>query len=495
MKNILKVAILFALSVMMAIICAADTEYDGYIIKFKDDKGITVLAEKMEQEASLFSDDGVIDLETVVESDNLYKTHDEKLIEELMEMGLLEYYEPDALCYLMDYDYSKDRYFSEQMDWAHGCSKAPEAWTCGVYGNDVRVAVIDSGVMVEHEELSHAVVEGVSFVDGSPATTAVNSHGTSVAGIIAAAANGKGVVGVAHRAKIVPIKVVDSGSFKVSTICQALDAAMNMDVDVINLSLGLTSQVDSLKEAIDEAISMGIIVVASSGNVSGSVYQGDCVYPAYYPNVISVGNLTRANAGFEIYSGSIANSQVTVCAPGTSVITANSSSASSYGRGVGTSFSCPYVSGIAALAKSIDPNITQDEFMQILIDTADKSVLGGQTRLDTYGYGIADAGAAIREIIRRRNRGGFISPIDRTASGGINVKIYNPTSAVANYTFISKVQSGSKVSDISLTTVPLSPGGVLEVPLLSLQGAATSSVSCFLIDSYNFSPLYEKIYG
>ena len=499
MKVSLKIAVFLSLAFLMAIGSFAQTEHDGYILKFKDDESKAFVMELLESDTSLFCEEDSFEVETIVDAHNLYKTDSEALAIELYELGLLEYYEPDAICYLMDYDYSLDRYFSTQMSWAHACSKAPDAWQYGVCGNDVKVAVIDSGVLLNHEELSSCILPGYSFVDsdedGELTQEDCNDnlgHGTGVSGVIAAQANGKGVVGVAHRAKIVPIKVTDSGPFGSSVIYQAINKAIELDVDVINLSLGTKGNPQSLKTAVDNAISAGIIVIAASGNTS-SYTQGTAVYPGYYDNVISVGNIMKSGSDFVISSGSIANSQVTISAPGTSIITPYKSGG--YVYYTGTSFACPYVAGIAALAKSIDPDITQAEFMQILLDTADKSKLNGAVRLDTYGYGIADAGAVVEELIRQRNKGGFISPIDRTTSGSINVKIYNPTGQNSIYTFITKVQGNSNPSAFSIMTVPLEAGAMTEIPLTTLRGSATSEISCYLLDPIKWKPVYTKVYN
>ena len=482
------------LTAIISFSVCADTEsaeYDGYIMKFKNDACVEIAMKYIENSGILAGEEDVF--AEIYQPHDLYKTYDENLTEFFYELGLLEYSEPDALCYLFDYDYTADYYYKNyQSTWAHACSNAPGAWKYGVYGNDVKVAVLDSGVMATHEDLTGRVSEGFSLVTDSAANVAVIGHGTAVAGVIAAAANGKGIVGVAHRAQIIPIKVTDENSFPVSRLYLAVNEAISLDVDVINMSLGTTSNSTSLRNAINNAISKNILVVAASGNTS-SYSQGSLVYPGYYDNVVNVGNVMKSGSNFVISSSSVANSGVTIAAPGTLVYTANFSSASSYARWSGTSFACPYVAGIAALAKSVDPDITQAEFMELLTSTADKSVLGDAEYANTYGYGIADAGALIEELIDRRQKGGFISPIDRTTSGEVNVKVYNPLDTSQSFSFFAKVQNADRPISFAYRPITLDAYGVTEIPLAALSGADTSNISCYILEPTKFRPLYKKI--
>lgn len=495
MHNWKRIILAVVLAIILGLAVCADSEapqHDGYILKFKDEKCFDEALDYLEKSGILAGDEDIVS--EIYAEETVYKTYDEGIMRIFEELGLLEYSEPDAMCYLLDYDYSKDVYYnSDQLDWVHKCANVFPAWSYGVYGNDVKIAVIDSGVRSTHEELSGRVDDGFSLVTNSPATTGVISHGTAVAGVAAAAANGKGIVGTAHRAVIVPIKVTDSNAFPTSLLYLAVNQAIKLDVDVINMSLGTTDDSSLLKNAIDKAIDSGIIVVAASGNVSASFTQGKAVYPGYYDNVISVGNLMKNDGEYVISSISVANSGVTISAPGTKIRTTTCDSDSSYGIWSGTSFSSPYVAGIAALAKSVDPSINQAEFMELLISTADKSVLNGSERLDTYGYGIADAGALIEELIDRRQKGGFVSPVDRADNGEVSVKVYNPLETPQTYSFIVKFYRIRRPISFAFRTFTLDPGEVTEIPLKYLGGTSFPKVSCYLLDPTKLTPLYKKI--
>ena len=496
--------ILFIFIIIVSILSLAvyaKEESDGYLFQFKDDDAKERAMEYLNSMVFLMDDEETVS--EVYEPVNLYKSYDEDLLAELYEMGFLEYYEPNAVGYLMDYDYTLDRYYlSSQSSWAHKASNALGVWKYGVYGNDVNVAVIDSGINPNHEDLADCVLPGYSFVDSdgngriseteAADYTDKHGHGTFVSGVIAAQANGKGVVGIAHRAKIIPIKITDKGRFSTAELANSVYKAVELGADVINMSLGVSSNLTTLNFAIKHAQNQGIIVVAASGNVT-SYTQGTLVYPAYNENVISVGNLAHSGDTYFISSQSIANAGVTICAPGTSVYSTHYGG--TYGLGSGTSFACPYVAGIAALAKSIEPDITPAEFMQILKDTARKDVLNGAVRTNEYGYGIADAGAVVEEMIKRNESGGFISPVDKTATGGVNVKIHNPESTEMTYSFAAKVENAGRPVSLAYKTVTLAPGGVAEIPLAYLNGAFTGKVKCYLLDAKRFAPVYNKVEG
>ena len=167
-------------------------------------------------------------------------------------------------------------------------------------GPAVHVAIIDTGIDYNSPELTGAFKGGFNFVarTGDPLDDA--GHGTHVAGIIAAADNGSGVVGVASEVDLYSLKVLDScGSGKTSNIIQAVQWVIDKKKEiggnwVINLSLGSDSDSPSEAAEFQLAIDAGILVVAASGN-SYSGTDG-IAYPAGYPGVLSVGAIDASNA-------------------------------------------------------------------------------------------------------------------------------------------------------------------------------------------------------
>jgi minor extracellular serine protease Vpr len=134
----------------------------------------------------------------------------------------------------------------------------------GFYGKDIKIAVIDTGVDSGHPDLSGKIIGGYDFIENDNTAQDTNGHGTEVAGIIAA--NGK-LRGVAPEAKILAYRVSDTGnSVSSDLIVKAIQKAMEDEVDIINLSLGVNRTNDKIEDAINDAVEKGIVVVAAAGN-------------------------------------------------------------------------------------------------------------------------------------------------------------------------------------------------------------------------------------
>ena len=510
------------LFVVFAFSAFAD-EYDGYIFSFKTPEAEQTYFDMISSEVSLFS--GESELKEIGNDMGIYKSYNLEIIEELERLGLVENVEPDYECYLYDYNYTAEPQYSNQ--WAHKATNAEYAWNLGIYGNDVNVAVIDSGFLNTHEDFSQSnILPGYNYTitntadlsidntDYSPNSFPLAYHGTAAASVIASAANGKGCVGVAHRANIIPVKVYgwvrteDGTSYKegcwTSDVVSAIYKAAELGADVINMSLGFNTHSSNIETAIDYVEMFDIIVVASAGNlVAGQPENFDengkynYSYPAAYDNVISVGNIKKSNDGtYEWSDSSRYNDQVDIAAPGTSICVATTTNNSSYGYASGTSFAAPYIAGVAALAKSVNPNINQEDFRELLISTADKSYLEeGETRNDKYGYGVVDIEAFIKKLIGE-SKEGFISPIDRKDDGKITVKVNNRLASSRSVTMMAKTQnSDKKPLGIILRPVTLGGNSVAEFEISGLSYSATSEIYCYLLDSLTLRPLYQKVDG
>lgn len=288
--------------------------------------------------------------------------------------------------------------------------------TSGAEGTGLTVAVIDTGVNGAHEELSGRVLAGWNTLDydglvpAGAMAAGVNSdnlgHGSHVAGIIAAAGNnGTGIAGVAWGVSILPVKLfgVDSSGNKIggedAQLIAALLWAVDNGADVINLSLGSPLFNPLIADAINYALTQGVVVVASMGNDGRAVVN----FPAAYSGVIAVGSTGSADtlSGF-----SSLGPHISVSAPGESIYSLGYSSSSSYVFNSGTSMSAPFVSGLAAVLLSKAGGagtLTPDQVRTVLETTAeDKGTSGFDS---SYGWGRVNAEAAVTAGLVATNYG------------------------------------------------------------------------------------------
>jgi len=215
-----------------------------------------------------------------------------------------------------------------------------------IRGSGVKVAVIDTGIDYTHEELAGNYVGGYDFVfaDDDPFDDSWNSHGTHVAGIIAAGENGFGVVGVAPEASLYAVKVLDGAGFgSLSNIIAGIQWAVDNNMDIANISIaGDYSQ--ALQEACDAACNEGLLLVAAAGNTYGNVVT----YPAAYDSVIAVTCTDKADQSAYF---SPLGPQVELAAP--ALLICSTSENGGYAELSGTSQAAPHVTGTAALMISL----------------------------------------------------------------------------------------------------------------------------------------------
>ncbi len=328
------------------------------------------------------------------------------------------------------------------LQWHYPAISLPAAWdiTTGASApgeNDVIVAVIDSGVLLNHPDLSAQLVPGYDFIsdparardgdgidpdpndEGDLAFAGTSSfHGTHVAGTVAARSdNGEGVAGVAWGARLMPLRAlgVDGGSS--FDVIQAVRFAAGLandsgtlpaqPADIINLSLGSSFFSASEQALYNQVRDLGIIVVASAGNESSS----SASFPSGYQGVLSV-SATDINNNLAPYSNFGAS--IDLAAPGGYNIT--DQNGDGIGDGVvstladdsnptnlqfgyaalsGTSMAAPHVAGVIALMKSVHPELTPDEFSLALLAGDLTDDLGSPGRDESFGSGRINAQKAV----------------------------------------------------------------------------------------------------
>ncbi|WP_337101713.1 S8 family peptidase [Paenibacillus sp. YIM B09110] len=229
------------------------------------------------------------------------------------------------------------------ITWNISRVKAPQAWVTSK-GSPMKVAVIDTGI-ANHPDLR--IAGGVNTINGGSYSDD-NGHGTHVAGIIAALGTNDNIIGVAPEVELYAVKALDAnGEGYVSDIVEGIDWCISRQMNVINMSLGITGSESSgvLHDAVRRAVRQGIVIVASAGNSGESSKQID--EPASYEEVIAVAASTKAN---QIANFSSRGPGIAITAPGQQIL--STWPGNSYKKLSGTSMSSPHVAGGAALLLS-----------------------------------------------------------------------------------------------------------------------------------------------
>ncbi|WP_281890205.1 S8 family serine peptidase [Paenibacillus sp. YYML68] len=279
----------------------------------------------------------------------------------------------------------------------------------------VTVAVIDTGVDASHPDLAGRVLveKGYDAYQQTSQSSDVDGHGTAVAGVIAAAAdNGIGIAGAAPGVRILPIRagyINSANEFIIPSdaLARAIRYAIGK-ADIINLSLGIDSSVAGesnikvVREAIEEAQQAGIVVVAAAGNDSnhwlasekynetpGAARKAvETNFPASMAGVVSVGALQRDAQTGQLAISDYSNiGSIVTTAPGSGIYT--TSKGGTYSKSSGTSFSAPFVAGVAAMVKAQQPGLSPDDVMRIIYDSSLQMPIetpGNQAGTSTEAY-------------------------------------------------------------------------------------------------------------
>lgn len=285
--------------------------------------------------------------------------------------------------------------------------KAYQAWSITQGDTNVVIAILDTGVRLQHEDLKDNLkynygdpIDGVDndndgFVDNfygwdlsdndNDPTASSNGHGTLVTGVAAASTNNElGVAGVGFNCKFLPIKVFAStpeGSFRGY---EGIVYAAQQGCQIINLSWGGIGFPSAFEQDVINyaAVNKNIVIVSAAGNTN----QDLDFYPATYQNVLSVGSVTNSDLKTTSHTYSYA---IEIAAQGANVYTTGNSNNSHYGRGNGSSYASPMVAGAAALLRSYFPELTAGQIAERLRVTADDiyALPGNANFLEKLGKG------------------------------------------------------------------------------------------------------------
>lgn len=283
---------------------------------------------------------------------------------------------------------------AEALPWGVDRIDAEKVWPSGNTADPVKVGVIDTGIDVRHPDLQDNIKGGMSAVGYTLSYNDDNGHGTHVAGIIAAADNTIGVIGAGPNIDLYAIKVLDRrGSGYLSDIIEGLDWAIANGIQVVNMSLGASVDVQSFHDAVIRAKAAGITQVAAAGNSGGAVG-----YPAAYPEVIAV---SAADINNNLASWSSRGPEVDLAAPGVNIYSTYKGSI--YATLSGTSMAAPHAAGTAALVlntpvgvydANLNGNWDPSEVQQKL---QDRAIDLGEPNFDNlYGAGLINAYNAVQ---------------------------------------------------------------------------------------------------
>ncbi len=308
----------------------------------------------------------------------------------LLREDALVWYAPDGDARLLG---EASPYYADTQ-WNLAMIGADAAFRENFLGQGVRVGVLDSGVN-PHPDFGERLLAGRNYIEGAEddaATSDRYGHGTSVAGLIAAA-NDDGYIGVAPGAEIVPLKITDGEYVKISAICRAIYGGVDdFGCDVLNLSLGVAEPNAALEEAILYAEEHGVLVVSAVGNGGTRT----AYYPAAYESVIGVGSLTKSGG---VYDRSNHNDSVFLTAPGTEL--RSTAWQTDYANVTGTSYSVPQVSGAAAVLLGIDPTLTPAALRDLLARSAEDRGVEGYD--EYYGHGMLNIANGIGLLQENEN--------------------------------------------------------------------------------------------
>ena len=248
------------------------------------------------------------------------------------------------------------------IPWGIRRIRAPEVWN-RTTGYGVKVGVIDTGVDFFHPDLSHSLRPGANMLNRSAPPFDDNGHGTHITGTIAAANRLRGMIGVAPRASVYPVKAFDEGGTAyVSDIVRAIDWCVRNRMDIINMSFGMDYRSPSLESAVAGAWRAGLMIVASAGNDSK---RGVVDFPARSGHSIAVGALDRRG---RVASFTNRSRDIDVYAPGERIY-------SCWPRGrhremSGTSMATSHVTGAIALLLAYRPGLTPAQILKIVRTSA-----------------------------------------------------------------------------------------------------------------------------
>ncbi|TYS47807.1 S8 family peptidase [Bacillus infantis] len=298
----------------------------------------------------------------------------------------IAYAEPNFILMQNETQLPNDQLYREKYQWNLPAIDIEKAWDISKGDEDIIIAVVDTGVDMDHPDLRKRLMKGYNVMQNSSDFDDDNGHGTHVAGIIASETNnGEGIAGITWNNRIMPVKAMGSKGYGYTfDIAKGIIWAADHGADVINLSLGNYQPSAFLEEAIRYAYDKGAVLISAAGNDNSEQPS----FPAAFPEVLSVSavSYTGEKAEFSNYGY-----YIDVTAPG--VYIPSTYFKNQYAALSGTSMASPHVAGLAGLILSVNPDLSNREVMNIIKGTARD--IGEEGRDAYFGNGLIDINAAL----------------------------------------------------------------------------------------------------
>jgi subtilisin family serine protease len=243
----------------------------------------------------------------------------------------------------------------QKAGWEITAFNLPDNWNITA-GEGVKVAILDSGCNLAHPDLVDNLLPGMNFLQPNSPPEDDNGHGTHCAGILAASNNEIGVVGVAPKTKIIPVKVLDRhGSGQLDIVARAIYWATDNGADLISMSLGSPTALPIVQKAIQYAASKGVVTFCAAGNAGKTA---EVFYPAAYAETIAIGSIDET---MNRSSFSNTGHNLDFLAPGGKIL--STYPPMWYSVLSGTSMACPFATGVASMFLSFSRKTQIKEYV------------------------------------------------------------------------------------------------------------------------------------
>ncbi|MFS0725836.1 S8 family serine peptidase [Paenibacillus sp. 1P07SE] len=315
----------------------------------------------------------------------------EQWLEELRALPEVEYVHPNGRVRTLAVPAASDPELSKQLYLDQ--IRIKPVWESGYTRSDLTIAIVDTGVDLQHPDLVGNLTEGINLIKPGAPPQDDNGHGTGVAGVLAASGqNGEGIAGILHQARIMPIKALDyEGYSEEDRLGEGILHAVRHGAKIVVLSVGLYRYSPYMSDIVSYAERQGVLLVGAAGN-DGLILgeKAEVKYPAAYPTVLAVGGATPEN---QAERRSNPGPEIDIAAPWRVYTT---KLGGSYKHDEGTSLAAPQAAGVAALLWAKYPELKPYQLRLLLRQSAKDIGPPGWDQATGYGLLQADRAMTIR---------------------------------------------------------------------------------------------------